>query len=194
MALNYATSTIVSDAFWQMKLDPISSFSDETEQASAAAEQYPEAMSQCLEQTDWSFASKFVELSLATSLPVDDNLPYTYVRPGDMVRLIEVQPSTVLFRLDQDALRADQAAPLKIRYMMKITDESKLPALFRKAVAFQLAANLAPRWSSSTRTKFLINEAEAAIKKAMRTDRNSASSQRYDGRDRVEIWADGALK
>lgn len=193
MALNYATSTIVSDAFRQMKLDPISAFGEESEEASAAAEQFPEAMAQCLEITDWSFASKFADLPLATSLPVDENLPYSYARPGDLVRLIEVQPATVLFRLDQDALRANQAAPLKIRYMMKITDESKLPAVFRKAVAFRLAANLAPRWTSSTRTKFLIAEAEAALKVAMRADRDSASSQRYDGRARQGMWADGVL-
>ena len=81
MALSYATSTIVSDAFRQMELDPISSFAEDSEQAAAAAEQFPEAMNQCLERLDWSFASKFVELSEAPSLPTDDNLPYAYVRP-----------------------------------------------------------------------------------------------------------------
>jgi len=192
MALNYATSTIVSDAFRQMELDPISAFGEETEKASAAAEQYPEAINQCLELTDWSFASKFVQLSAATTLPVDENLPYTYVRPGDLLRLIEVQPLSAQFRLDQDALRTDQPAPLTIRYMMKITDESKLPALFKRAVALRLAANLALRWTSSTRAKYLADEAEMSIKLAMRADRDSASAQRYDGRAHVGMWADEA--
>lgn len=193
MALNYATSTIVSDAFRQMELDPISSFSDQTEQASAAAEQYPEALNQCLEMMDWSFASKFENLVETTTLPVDANLPFTFVRPGDLLRLIEVQPNTVQWRLDQDALRADQAAPLTVRYMMKITDESKLPALFKRAVALRLAANLAMRWTSSTRARLLANEADMAIKVAMRADNNSASGHRYDGRARGSQWADEAL-
>ena len=192
MALNYATSTIVSDAFRQMELDPISAFGEDTEQASAAAEQYPEAINQCLERLDWSFASKFVQLSEASNLPSDDNLPYAYVRPGDMLRLIEVQPSSVQFRLDQDALRADHAAPLTIRYMMKITDEAKLPALFKRAVALRLAANMAMRWTSSTRTKYLANEFEVAIREAMRADRNSASMQSYNGGSFAAMWADEA--
>ena len=193
MALSYATSTIVSDAFRQMELDPISSFAEDSEQAAAAAEQFPEAMNQCLERLDWSFASKFVELSEAPNLPSDANLPYAYVRPGDLLRLIEVQPASVKFRLDQDALRADQSAPLTIRYMMKITDEAKLPALFKRAVALRLAANMAMRWTSSTRTKYLANEAELAIREAMRADRNSASMQNYNGGNLPSMWADEAL-
>jgi len=193
MALSYATSTIVSDAFRQMELDPISSFAEDSEQATAAAEAFPEAMNQCLERMDWSFASKFVELSEAPSLPVDANLPFSYVRPGDLVRLIEVQPFTVKFRLDQDALRADQGAPLTIRYMMKITDDAKLPALFKRAVALRLAANLALRWTSSTRTKYLESAAEMAIRDAMRGDRNTASMQNYNGEDFAPMWADEAL-
>ena len=194
LALSYATSNIVSQAFRWMELAPISSFADDSEQAQAAAEQYPEAINQCLEEADWSFASKFASLNVSPSLPSDDDLPYAYVRPGDFLRLIDVKPNTVQYRLDQDALRADQATSLTIRYMAKITDESKLPALFKQVVSLRLAANLALRWSSSTRAKHLANEFELAMKKAMRADRASASSQRHDGRPRQGIWADEALQ
>lgn len=194
MALNYATSTIVSDAFRQMELDPISSFGDATEQASAAAEQYPEAMKQCLEAVDWSFASKFENLPEAANLPVDADLPHNFVRPADLLRLIEVQPRSVCWRLDMDALRADHPAPLHIRYMAEITDESKLPSLFKRAVALRLAANLALRWTSSTRARYLANEADSALKIAMRADRSAASTQRYDGRARCSDWVEGALR
>ncbi len=193
MALNYATSTIVSDAFRQMEVDPISAFGEDTEQATAAAEQYPEAIQQCLERADWSFASKFAQLSEAPELPADQNLPYSYVRPGDLLRLIEVQPFTVKYRLDQDALRADQAAPLTIRYMMKITDEAKLPSLFKRAVALRLAANLALRWVSSTRARYLEGAFERAIMDALRADRNSASMQNYNGGETPAMWASEAL-
>lgn len=194
MVLPIATSNIVSQAFRFMEMSPISSFADDSEQATAALEQFPEAINQCMEMCDWSFASKFVDLPEAGSLPVDADLPFNFIRPGDLLRLIEVKPNSVQFRLDMDALRADQAAPLTIRYIAKITDESKLPALFKAAVSYRLAALLAPRWTTSAnRTKYLSDEADAALKKAMRVDARSASTMRYDGMARQSSWTAGAL-
>ena len=194
MAAVIAASNIAAQAFRLMEMSPISSFADESEQAQSAAEQYPEALAQCLEANDWSFASKVATLPPA-SLPVDADLPYSYVRPGDFVRLIRVQPEGVIWRLDADALRADQAGGLTIRYSFKITNESKLPALFKSAVAYQLATMLAPRWTkSANRTEFLSKMAADALQKAKFSDRKSASSRRYDGGDREADIVGDALR
>lgn len=181
-----ATSTIVPQAFRLMEKSPISSFADDSEEAEAAAEQYPEAMDICLEACDWSFASVLAALPEATNLPetvaADADLPYSYRLPAECVTVQEVDRPGKSWRRDRDLLRAASPGPLRIRYTGRITDEGKLPATFKTAVAYQLAALLAPRWLS-TRTKVsdLQSYASQYLKQAMARDRNQASAARYDG-------------
>lgn len=187
-----ATSTIVSQAFRLMEKSPISSFADDSEEAAAAAEQYEVAMGMCLEACDWSFASVYAALPEA-SVPgaaADPDLGYAYQMPADCVVLQEVGAIGTVWRRDRDLIRADQAGPLPVRYTGKITDESRLPAIFRTAVAYQLAALLAPRWVN-TRTKIadLQSAAEQYLKKSMARDRNQASAMRYDGQPDEGDWA-----
>jgi len=194
MAVVLSTSTITAQAFRLMEMSPISSFADESEQAQSAKEQYPEALTQCLEANDWSFASTVATLPEA-SLPVDADLPYSYVRPGNFVRLIRVQPDGIAWRLDADAIRSDQSGGITIRYSLKIENEKVLPSLFKNAVAYRLAALLAPRWTTSkNRTEFLARMADDALAKAKFSDRNSASNSRYDGRDREADIVGDALR
>jgi hypothetical protein len=193
-----ATSTIVAQAFRLMEKSPISSFADDSEEAAAAAEQYAIAMEMCLEACDWSFASVFVTLPEAASLPsgnaADAALPYTYQMPGDCITLQEVGVVGDTWRRDRDLLRADAPGPLPVRYTGKITDEAKLPAIFRTAVAYQLAALLAPRWIT-TRTKVsdLQSYASQYLKQAMARDGRQASPMRYDGLADEGDWAARAV-
>lgn len=194
MVAPITASNIAAQAFRHLQMSPISSFADDSEQAQSAAEQYPEAMLQCLEGNDWSFGSKVVTLPEA-ALPVDVDLPYAYVRPGDFVRIINVQPVDSLWRLDADGFRSDTAGGITIRYTFKITNESQLPALFKGAVAFRLAELLSPRWAKSkSLTNWLAKRADEELAKAKFSDRNSASNSRYDGRDRTGDIVGDALR
>ncbi len=194
-----ATSTIVAQAFRLMEKSPISSFADDSEEAEAAAAQYPEAMAICLEACDWSFASVLASLPEATSLPdtiaADADMPYSYRLPAECVTVQEVDRPGKSWRRDRDLLRAASAGPLRIRYTGQITDESQLPATFKTAVAYQLAALLAPRWIS-TRTKIADLQANASqyLKQAMARDRNQASPARYDGLPDEGDWATEVIR
>lgn len=184
MPLFIATSTIVAQAWRFLELSPISSFDDDTEQARSAAEQYPNALRECLARADWSFASIVENLPLATrpqSVAEDPKLPYFYKAPGGLVRLLEVGTPDTVWRLDRDGLRATDAAPLRIRYTGEITNEAALPAAFQAAVALRLALLLGPRWlGTQTKLRALAQQFELELAAAKKQDSRSASGQRYD--------------
>lgn len=189
-----ATSTIAAQAFRLMEKSPIASFADDSEEAQAAAEQYPIAMQMCLEACDWSFASYLRELpeiaALPDGVPPDTDLPYNFARPGNCVALREVGDAFTGWRLDAEVLRASDPAPLRVRYTGTVANEAALPALFQTAVAYTLAALLAPRWVG-TRTKVsdLNDMAATMLKRAMARDGGQASAARYDGQLDTGDWA-----
>jgi hypothetical protein len=179
-----ATSTIVAQAWRFMELSPISSFDDNTEQARSAAEQYPNALRECLARADWSFASTVASLPEATrpqTVAEDPELPYFFQAPGDTVRLLEVGDPTTRWRRDRDGLRADVPGPLRIRYTALITNETTLPAAFQTAVALRLAMLLGPRWlGTATKLRELDRRFEVELAQTKKQDSRSASGARYD--------------
>lgn len=194
MSFSVATSGIVSQAFRLMEMTPISSLGDDSEQAAAAAEQYPVALDICLSYAEWSFATRVVLLPpVAGEVSLDSGLPNIFMRPADLVRVQRVLPEATSWRLDGDRLRAD-ASPIELRYTARLDDESKASGLFRSAVSYHLAGLLAPRWTTSlNRSKALLDQGGEFLIRAASADRRNASSQRYDGRPAAVDWADEAV-
>lgn len=185
-----------------MELTPPSSLDDDSEKAAAANEQYDIALRMCLEAADWSFASTLAFLPPAV-LPdaeaADPDLPYIYTLPGNLVRLHEVGDIDAAWRLDiidgNQTIRADQAAPLRVRYTAKIENEARLPATFQTAVAAQLALLLAPRWQPTTSKISMIADQHAQLlREALRRDSRMASQSRYDGQPDQGDWVTEARR
>ena len=195
-----ATSNIVAQAFRYMELSPISSLAEESEEAQAAREQYPNAIAMLLETTDWSFASVQRDLSRLANLPsglsADPELPYLFTLPKDCLAVREVgDPRDMIrWRLEKLYLRADDEGPLRIRYTATISNEEKLPALFRNCVSLQLAALLAPRWvHSHTKTQGIEEKLQRAIATALHADARMASPERYE-RGNSSDWVREAVQ
>lgn len=187
--MTIAVSDIAAQAFRLLEMSPISSFGDDSEQAIAASAQYPIALGSCLEDSDWSFASRMASLPAVVETSLDPDLVHVFQRPADLVRVQDVYPAYARWRLDAERLFADQPAPLLIRYTAMITDETRLPKLFQTAVAYRLASLLAPRWTTSAnRAEILDEKAEGWLEKARRSDRRSASVSRWDGRPPQADW------
>lgn len=187
-----AASTIVQQAFRLMEKTPPSSFDEPTEEAAAAAEQYPDAIRACLEAADWSFASVLVGLPQktpdATAL-TDPDMPYLYELPGDLVVIREVGDGRTKWRRDRDGIRADISAPLRLRYTGTIDDEARLPASFRLAVSCKLASLLGVRFLTvQSKLDGIEQRFQAAMRDALRSDARSASDARYDGLDDQDDW------
>lgn len=180
-----AASTIVQLAFEALALSPPSSFGDDSDQVQAAALHFDTAKAMCLEAVDWSFASVIATLSPALDPgPADPRLPHTFKLPADCVMLREVLDCGGAFRADRMFLRSDAAAPVTIRYTATISDESKLPAWFRTAVALQLAAIMAPRFVEvQGKVASIEDRLMQALTRAARSDARTASSL---------PWRDGA--
>jgi len=198
MTTSISTSTIVAQAFRYMEASPIASFDDASEQAQAAAEQYPNALRLCLEAADWSFASVLVHLPealLTLGVIADPDLPYAYAPPGDAVRLHEVGDFNTAWRLDRDFLRADDPAPLRLRYTSLDLNEAQMPATFRDAVALRLACLLGARWlTTQSKMQDLESRAQLQLKTAMRQDARTASQQRYDDLAQPDDWVSEATR
>ena len=193
-----AASTIMTQAFRFLEATPPSSFDDDSEQAQAAAEQYPVALRQCLEAADWSFASTLVFLPLAElplTVAADPDLPYLYNLPGNLVRIHEVGDNFTRWRKDAAGLRADDTAPLRLRYTANITNETNLPANFLVAVSLHLAILLASRWlPTQSKVQALEMKAQEALRLALRQDAANASAARYDDLDAQGDWVTEALR
>ena len=180
-----AASTIVQQAFRFMEKTPPASFDDASEEAAAAAEQYPLAIGAMLEKADWSFASRLAMLQLV-ELPLtsaaDPDLPYTFGLPGDLVVIREIGDGRVSWRRDIEGIRCEDAVPLRCRYTCTITNEALLPAEFQRAVSARLATLLAPKFQGTQSKISATAEIERdALKLAMRTYARDASDARYDG-------------
>ncbi len=194
-----SASTIVAQAWRFMELSPISSFDDDTEQARSAAEQYEDALKFCLERADWSFASTVAQLpraDLPDGVAADPDLPHFFMPPDGLVRLLEVGDDGTAWRLDQAGLRASDPAPLRIRYTRLVTDEARLPAAFKTAVALRLAIVLGPRWlTTQTKIASLKADFKAELGEAKKADSRSASPSRYDDApDGYVDWANDATR
>lgn len=193
-----AASTIAAQAFRFMELGAISSFADDSEQASAAAEQYPNALDMALETYDWSFARHLVTLSPATlgeGEIADPDLPHAYALPADCLALRNIHLGDCFaWRIDGRLIRADRADGLTIRYTRRITRETDLPRLFQVVVSYQLAILLAPRFiGSRTKLNDLKADLQNAFDVATRADAHTASHARLDGLGPQPDWAREAV-
>lgn len=194
-----SASTIAAQAFRYMELGAISSFGDDTPEAADAAEQYPRALRLCLEAADWSFASTLAHLpaaELKDGEAEDVDLPWSYRIPGDLVRLHQVGDDWTAWRLDAASLlRADDPAPLRIRYTRLIENEAQMPAAFQNAVSLTLAVLLGPRWlKGEGKLERLERQAATQLKQAMRQDAGTASAQRYDDLGAQSDWVTEARR
>ena len=199
MALTSSTSSIVAQAFTYLQMGRPTSFDDDDAQAIDANRAYPEAIRICLEACDWSFASAVVHPPLMSELPpgmiADDDLPFAFTVPGDCITLQEVGDAFTQWRLDRKVLRADQDAPLRLRYTQMLDSEQFMPATFRDAVALRMACLLAARWlTTESKIQDLEARADQTLKEAMRRDGRTASAARADDLSAASDWVSEALR
>ncbi|MEO1637775.1 MAG: hypothetical protein AAFU41_00840 [Pseudomonadota bacterium] len=189
-----AASNIAAQAFRMMQLAPISSFSDDSDQALDAAEQYPIALNMALGFFDWSFARITYSLPEIDTVPdgivVSEDLPNLYALPGDLIKLRKVVDDDVNWRRDGEFVHADQPSNLVIRYTRAVDNEKLLPAEFQTYVAGQLAILLGPRWM---RDKVKLRELKSDIaglrQEAIDGDVYDASPSRTDDWPEQDDWA-----
>lgn len=193
-----ATSTIATQAFIYMELRPLSSYADDSQEAEAARVIYSEARDIVLSSYDWAIARRVVSLPAyaGDDLVAEDDLPYAYRLPDGALVVRHVYTQN-LWRQDALYIRADEAAPLKLRYTARVDREKDLPAVLRTAIALQMATMLAARYVTNRgKRRDLIDQLDAALAEARRQDQHSASPMLFDTGQATSLsgdWVSEAL-
>lgn len=137
---------------------------EQTKEASACREFYAQSRDELLREFSWPFATRRVALALVETLPTDE-WGYSYRYPSDAVSLSTIDHGLTRFptaatrvphRIVADAtgrlLYTDQASPT-ITYTERVTDVTRYPPDFTQALAFLLAAYIAPRVAGADQLK-----------------------------------------
>ncbi|QPM89155.1 hypothetical protein [Pseudooceanicola algae] len=182
-----ASSNIARQAFRFMELRPLQSFGENSDQARAAEEQYPNALDMVLEAYDWSFARRLLKPAMVqpvATLAVDPDLPFAYDLPVDLLTIRKIYGAeTGRWRLDERLLRTDFAGPL-VRGTVRKTNENQLPATVRTVIACQLAVLLSSQFVSSRTKRVEIDDNLLRVfQQAKDNDLLTASAARLDGLD-----------
>jgi hypothetical protein len=155
--------------------DRIVSIDDDVEAARVLRSLWDMTRDAVLADHPWRFAM------VRTALPALADAPaYEWARqfalPEDCLRLVQVADDWVFYTQESPFytreganILCDEAAPLRVRYVKRITNTGLWPVLFARAVAMQLAADACEKLTQSTsKGDKAIGEYELAIRKAKR--------------------------
>lgn len=174
---------IANRALTKLGAARIISFDDDNKQGRAIKSCFYDLRDDELRSHRWSFAMK------RTSLPADSAAPAygyqkQYTLPADFLRLDMVNdeyPSAIMdnyigaewndWTMEGGKILTNFDAPLKLRYIAKITDPSLWDVNFREALACRIAAELAEDLTQSNQKRQLAwDEYKVAVNKAVKTN------------------------
>lgn len=151
---------------------------EESKNARAMRENWEAARDLLLRSNLWNFAMTRAELSALVETPA---FGYTtlYQLPSDCLRAVQVgdwwvgdsadlQGGDPCYQIEGGKIATDEAAPLRFRYIKRITDPTKFDATFAEVLACQLAMDCCEEITQSD-TKY--ERARKALGMAMREAR-----------------------
>jgi hypothetical protein len=170
---------ICNQALTKVGEQRITSLADGTKQANVMSAIYDVKRDAELAAQPWTFAIRRAQLPASAVAP-SFGWTYAYPLPADYLALVEVGEDYVFYDSDTGALfqvegtdsgpviLTDQAAPLEVRYIARVTNPGLYPPLFVEALACRLAAescesltqNLSKRQAAWDERKQAIREAK----------------------------------
>lgn len=131
----------------------IVSLDDDTKSANLCKEQYDKQRLSLLRRANWNFAVKRAKLAQLTADPAFGFL-HAYQLPPDHVRTVALYDNdagrgAVAYRMEGGRVLSD-AGELYLRYIADVTDPALMDPLFREALAYQLAQDLASALTQSS--------------------------------------------
>lgn len=168
----------------------IISFGDNNEAARALQSLYEIVRDAELRAYTWNFSVKRASLAALATAPEFD-YPRQFQLPTDCLKVLwagDFYPGPNMsdlsnglesdYDVEGQLIMSRLPAPLKVRYIARITDPTKFDALFVEAFACKLAIELAESiTNSSTNRQEAWQEYERAIRKAVRADSIEKPSQ-----------------
>ena len=128
-----------SNALIMLGANPISSFTEDSAEATIASNLYETSYLSILSSFDWNFAKKKATLARLSETPTN-KYKYKFQIPSDLLRLITTYPISN-YEILGDNLFTDSST-VDIDYIYKVT-EDMFPAFFLKSFEYYLAVQFA---------------------------------------------------
>lgn len=178
-----STISICNQALSKVGADRIVSLQDETAQAKLLNAIFDVKRDAELAARPWTFAIKR-EMIPASSTPPAFEWRYAYPLPSDYLALVQVGDSFTFydnssgefggqktFEPEGGAILTNEASPLKIRYIQRITNSGLFPPLFVEALACRLAAEICEKLTQNlSKRDAAWKERQQALREAIRVN------------------------
>ncbi|MCR9238755.1 MAG: hypothetical protein NXI17_18975 [Alphaproteobacteria bacterium] len=146
-------SSVAEIDIWNMALDmlheaPVSSPSEDTSVRLWFSRNFGQTRDSEMRKFAWNFALVRVQLAASVEVPAW-RWRYKYELPGDCLRMMALRQDGALngtlipYELEGEAILTDAIAPLKLRYIKRVTTTGLWDTLFVDVVAAKLAAKMA---------------------------------------------------
>lgn len=188
---------IVNLALTRLGQDRVISISDDVEAARVMRSLWDFTRDAVLASYPWKFAIKRTSLPALAAAPA-----YGWERqftvPDECLRLVQVGDDYVFytglletFQLEGGVILTNEAAPLHLRYVQRVTNVGLWPVLFGRVVAMQLAIDACEKLTSSAAKQGVLNEAYAvAVAQARNQSAIERPPQRADNSDWLNARGD----
>lgn len=170
---------------------PIVSFSDDTKNARICDRNYAECRDTVLEEGLWHFARKRAQLAELSETP---EFGYTaqFQLPSDYLHIVSINGNDedeIDYQIEGDVMLISESS-VQLVYIYRLTDPTKFTAQFRRALEYNIAANIAYSVTGSrTKEESMIAMYERTLRRA--TGRSS-QEQRDSTRTRSD-WLNARL-
>jgi hypothetical protein len=172
--------SIVNRALIKLGSSRITSIDDDDKTARLAKELWDTTRDLELSAHPWTFAKARAALPALAAVPAF-GWGKAFQLPTNFLRMIEVGENYVmymtdgevgsLFELEGQTILCDEASPLRIRYVQRITNPGLFPPLFVEALATRLAHEMCESLTQNlTKKQALGEEYQAAIRAARRNN------------------------
>lgn len=177
---------------WNMALDvlreqPLASVADNTAEAKWLSRNYDQQRDYLLGNVLWKFALERASIAMDATTPAY-GWSYRYRMPSDLVKLVPPTEdgtwmgTPIVYETEGEFLLCDISAPLRIRYVKRITNEGLFSNGFCEVLSLRLARRMA-HWM--TGKQGMMTAIDAMLKEAMAEVRESeafqiAGGQYYD--------------
>lgn len=175
---------IANVALTRLGADRIMALSDNVKEAREINAVYVTRRNHLLRVFNWSFAMERVSLPALSTTP-DWGYPYEYQLPSDCARVVQVNdvwqipgladykggPDSEPYRIEGRKIRTDIGAPLKLRYIRRVTNEGEFDDAFVEVFGLDLAnVTCEAITQSSTKKRDIKDDLREAILQAIRAN------------------------
>jgi len=119
----------------------ITALTDDSRNARACSACYEAVRDAELRVHPWSFAVKRAQLAAETTAPAFD-YDYQYTWPTDALRILPPNDANLDWQQEGRMILSNEAGPLDVRYVARITDTNLFDALFNESLAAKMAMEM----------------------------------------------------